>query len=170
MLENKKSKYEIQAENFLNETGTTFAAVKIGHFPYFDGDKESRDVYQVTLTRGEKVYSFRFGQSIHNSEGNPKELRAYKGTKQYQRLISEGYKPSKVMADYLIKKSTPITAYDVLACLQNYDPGTFSDFCSEMGYDTDSKKAEKTYFAVQDEYKNINNLFSDVMDKLAEIA
>jgi len=128
-----------------------------------------RDVYEITLERNKKVYSFRFGQSINNSQGNPKEIHAYKGTKQYQRLISEGYKPSRVMADYLIKKSIAPTAYDVLACVQKYDIGTFSDFCSEFGYDTDSKKAEKTYFAVQEEFKNINNLFSDVMDKLMEI-
>ena len=53
------------------------------------------------------------------------------------------------------------TSYDVLSCLQKYDVGTFEDFCSEFGYDTDSVKALKTYKAVQDEFKNVQALFND---------
>lgn len=67
-----------------------------------------------------------------------------------------------------IAASTP-TAYDVLACLTKYDPGTFQNFCDEFGYDTDSRKAEKTYFAVQEEWSNVQRLFGDVIDQLAEI-
>lgn len=33
------------------------------------------------------------------------------------------------------------TMYDVLTCLTKYDPDTFEDFCSEFGYDTDSRRA-----------------------------
>jgi hypothetical protein len=67
-------------------------------------------------------------------------------------------------------KNIPPTAYDVLTCLQKYDVGSFEDFCSEFGYDIDSRKAEKIYKAVLKEFENVDRLFSDVMDKLAEIA
>ncbi len=53
------------------------------------------------------------------------------------------------------------TAYDVLACLTKYEVGTFEDFCSEFGYDTDSRSAEKTYLAVKDEWLNISRLYND---------
>ena len=60
--------------------------------------------------------------------------------------------------------------YDVLACLTNYDPGTFENFCSDFGYDADSRKAYKTYKAVMKEWKNIELLFTpDQIEKLQEI-
>ena len=52
------------------------------------------------------------------------------------------------------------TAYDVLACLTKYDPGTFDEFCSEYGYNTDSRQAFKTYKAGVREWKNMEKLFS----------
>lgn len=61
------------------------------------------------------------------------------------------------------------TMYDVLSCLEKYAHPTFEDFCSEYGYDTDSRTAERTYKAVQREYKGVERLFSDIMDELREI-
>lgn len=60
--------------------------------------------------------------------------------------------------------------YDVLACLTNYDPGTFENFCGDFGYDVDSRKAYKTYKAVMKEWKNVELLFTpDQIEKLQEI-
>jgi hypothetical protein len=59
--------------------------------------------------------------------------------------------------------------YDVLSCLTKYDPGTFEDFCSEYGYEEDSRSAEKTYKAVCKEWKSVENLFSDILEELQEI-
>lgn len=62
------------------------------------------------------------------------------------------------------------TAYDVLTCLTKYVPGTFDNFCSDYGYDIDSRKAEKIYKAVKKEYQNIIRLFLiDEIEKLREI-
>ena len=58
------------------------------------------------------------------------------------------------------------TAYDVLACLTKYDPGTLDYFGAEFGWD---KNTVKTYKAVVKEFAGINRLFADVIDKLAEI-
>lgn len=52
------------------------------------------------------------------------------------------------------------TPYDVLACLEKYEPGTFHDFCYNYGYDTDSRKAYKIYKAVRKAWKNIELLFT----------
>lgn len=59
--------------------------------------------------------------------------------------------------------------YDVLTCLTKYDPYNFEDFCGDYGYDTDSRKAEKTYKAVQKEWESVERLFSDVLEELQEI-
>lgn len=56
---------------------------------------------------------------------------------------------------------TPPTAYDVLACLTKSDPGTFENFCSEMGYDSDSRKAEKIYKSVCEEWAKVTQFFTD---------
>ena len=61
------------------------------------------------------------------------------------------------------------TMYDILTCLQKYDVGSFEEFCSEFGYDTDSRTAERTYKAVCKEYEAMDRLFSDIMDEMQEI-
>lgn len=60
--------------------------------------------------------------------------------------------------------------YDILACLTKYDPGTFEDFCCEFGYDEDSRRAERIYFEVQKEYKNLTKIFTEEqMEELRDI-
>ena len=34
---------------------------------HFQGDKHKRDIYKITLKRGQREYSFDFGQSLNNS-------------------------------------------------------------------------------------------------------
>ncbi len=128
--------YKKQALDFLEKTGTTLKIEFKRNGKHFDDDKDNRDIYSVTLSRGPRKFTFDFGQSINNSGKNR-------------------VKP---------------TAYDILTCLTKYDPGTFENFCSEFGYDTDSRKAEKTYKAVVNEYQNIAMLFTDEeLEELQEI-
>lgn len=61
------------------------------------------------------------------------------------------------------------TMYDILTCLTKYDPNTFEDFCSEFGYDTDSRTAETIYKAVVKEFKAVERLFNDILEELQEI-
>lgn len=63
------------------------------------------------------------------------------------------------------------TAYDALCCLTKSDPGSFSDFCDDYGYDEDSRKAHSTYEAVVAEWEQVSNFFSsEELDQLQEIA
>lgn len=64
----------------------------------------------------------------------------------------------------------PPHPYDVLACIQKYEPGTFENFCGDCGYDTDSRKAEKTYKAVVAEWKKVEAFFTaEELEALQEI-
>lgn len=169
-----ENEYHKQAREFLELTSTEFKAEFLKHDKYFLDDKESRDIYQITLTRGQRVYSFTFGQSIQasgqyiifNPDGDGKHHK-FTGTK---KELWKKYKVSN-QGDYDKNKNfSEPTPYDVLACLTKYDPEDFNNFCSEFGYDNDSRKAEKIYNAVVDEYKNLLILFSDEeMDQIREI-
>lgn len=63
--------------------------------------------------------------------------------------------------------------YDILSCLQKYEPGTYEEFLSEYGYEIydkkDAKIALKIYNACCDEFENVNRLFYDIIDELLEI-
>ena len=66
-------------------------------------------------------------------------------------------------------KNEEPTAYDILTALSKSDASTFENFCSEYGYDTDSRKAEKTFKAVQKEWAGVERVFGDVLEQLQEI-
>lgn len=140
-------KYIKQAQDFLKKTGTKLDIEYIGHGQHFEDDKETRDIYRFTIKREGRKYTAKFGQSIvhSGSSSGPKDKR-YEGNRQA---------PS---------------AYDILACLTKYDPGTFEDFCADYGYDPDSRKSERTYFAVQKEWDGVRRIWNEKeREELAEI-
>lgn len=59
------------------------------------------------------------------------------------------------------EKNQRLNAYDVLACIDTYSDGeSFKDFCSDFGYETDSRKAEKTYKAVMGQIEGLKRVLS----------
>ena len=81
---------------------------------------------------------------------------------------SEKVKAKKDLAR--LKAEAVPDEYDMLACLEKYDVGTFEDFCLEFGYDENSRSAEKIYIAVIKEYKNLTRIFTEEqMEELREI-
>lgn len=68
------------------------------------------------------------------------------------------------------------TLYDVLACLQKYDVGSFVDFCREFGYSgydqytgRIDKQSLKIYNAVVKEYEGMQRLFNSEELELLQI-
>lgn len=158
------NKYEQQAEDFLTKTKTTIEIEYIGHGMHFDDDKQTRDIYRFTIKKGERKYTATFGQSIVNS-----------GTATADHVFTDDYirmgrpYPNKDGSDYKQKRKAP-RAYDILSCLTKSDPGTFEDFCADFGYNTDSRKAEKVYFAVQKEFKGVCSIWNEAeREQLADI-
>ena len=163
--------YEKQAIEFLEKTNTTLTIKFLKFDKYFQDEEEKRDIYEITLNRGNRSYLFTFGQSIQNS-------RRYvdKQTKQeyfcdgkslnYKTQVSEKY-----LKNYCKEKPGKYPKqYDVLSCLEKCDPDTFENFCSDFGLDSDSRKAEKLFLACKNQYDNLCKLFSDdEMNELQEI-
>ncbi len=164
------TEYDKQANNFIEKTGTTFKAEYLETSKYFDGDTQDRDIYNITLARGSRSYTFKFGQSINCSGRFWKYGQPKRGISQGRRVKGK-WSPPYVIGEYGSWDKNPNfevpTPYTVLACMQKYDPGAFSEFCSDFGYDTDSRQAEKTYKAVVDEYNNLKMLYTD--DELEEM-
>lgn len=175
------SSYEVQANEFLKATNTEFKAEFLNHGKHFEGDEQTRDIYIVTLKRGNREYKFNFGQSINCSgeyivrESLRNKLLFEKDFRgKYAFTTAERKKlflPEQLKKDVFKNENFSVpTAYDVLTCLQKYDVGTLENFCSEFGYDTDSKKAEKIYNAVLNEYKNVCMLWNETeIEQLQEI-
>lgn len=265
-----KSEYDKAADTFLKETNTRLTVKYKTYGKHFPGDKDSRDIYRVTISRNisgkVRKMSFDFGQSLNdtalhglrysgdmsllkpefknllikygfNENGynventpNPAKVAAILETikSEYSRLMYDMYLTRLIsefdeqvekdknnkwsnealknrvffhklpkdkqqaikakLADTaeaytqnamrgVMEKFTEINqqrkapgAYSILACLTKYDPGTFEDFCSNYGYDTDSRQAEKTYKAVCKEYESLTRLYdSEELEAMAEI-
>lgn len=169
------SSYDEQAIDFLKLTGATIE-VKFSHSgKHFDTDKDVRDIYNITIKRGSRSYMFNFGQSINKSQYYQDSIqgRTYTlsgGCRTGNYSINDLSKYQGAGQPLKLVKGEAPSEYDILVCLTKYDPGTFENFCSEFGYDTDSRSAEKTYKAVYDEWKNVCALFTDSeIELLAEI-
>lgn len=181
----KLSSYELQAIAFCEKTNVTVTAEYVRTGKHFDDDKEDRDIYKISISRHGRVkMSFDFGQAIakkggwvypdvyDNGKGQPtaSKVCAYHGLFKFPSREAAGRYGGSIFGAKEIKRVAP-TAYDVLACITKYHPGTLEDFCSEFGYDTDSKKAEKTYYAVLKEYADVSSIFShQELEELAEIS
>lgn len=167
--------YNKQATDFLQSTNTEMKVEFVENGIHFDGDKDTRDIYKVTFKRGNRSFSLRFGQSLVNSAkivdtvtGNEFTLNGGRLKGKLNVIDTDRFGGS--LMDLKEVKGTPPTAYDVLTCLQKYDVGSFEDFCSEFGYDTDSRSAKKTYKAVVKEFDNVCKLWSDEeIEQLQEI-
>ena len=169
------SEYNKLAESFLKDTNTTMETKFLGNMKHFTDDIESRDVYEITFKRGNREFKVRFGQSlvcsgkyIVFSRGgkrvyNDLELARKEFLKSDKYHLSRGeYKEND-------KFEVP-SAYDLLACIQKYDIGSFEDFCDDFGYDSDSRKAFKIYVVCLDEWNNVQKLWTEEeIEKLREI-
>jgi hypothetical protein len=173
--------YEKQANQFLESTNTTFKATFKEHGSHFGDEKTKRDIYNIELKRGERVFKLTFGQSMAESGFKVvqtktgkvlnnlvalQDLPYCKDRKEALRFVNSALS----LESLTVSDRQPPTAYDVLVCLQKYDVGTFENFCSEFGYNVDSRKAEKIYIAICNEWDNVQKLWTDAeIEQLREI-
>lgn len=106
--------------------------------------------------------------------GEPEYRKYFSDDKEYRFVFKMKLKRNKKSYTFTFgqsiadKDKTP-TMYDILSCIEKYNPECFEDFCSEYGYDTDSRKAYKTYLAVCKEYNAVERLFGDILEDLRNI-
>ena len=61
------NKYKKQSSDFLRATKTNIRSKFLKYDYHFDGDKDKRDIYLITISRNNKSFSFNFGQSLYLS-------------------------------------------------------------------------------------------------------
>ncbi|HTJ52562.1 MAG TPA: hypothetical protein VL443_24045 [Cyclobacteriaceae bacterium] len=159
-----KTTYEQQAIDFMQACGITFEARFVSFGPYFEGEKESRDKYAIVFKKPEqrnKSLSLTFGQSTaHSYRIQLKDLQHSKRVNDIRSWSTfvdnpNGQKP---------------TAYDVLCCIVKSDPGNFEEFCSEYGYDEDSRKAYSTWQLCVEQWHDVKHFFTQSeIEQLQEI-
>lgn len=177
--------YENQAKEFMEKTNTEFYVKFLEYNQHFHDDKDKRDIYLITLKRGDRSYSFRFGQSVVKSGeyeiyGNIKtgEKTDFVRTKIHLPINKDGKKSMNIKGFDMLNHGNSVknkefaepTPYDVFSCMTKNDVGSILDFCADYGYNSDSIKAEKIYNACKEEYDNLCKLYSDEeMQMLQEI-
>lgn len=151
------NEYIKQATEFLQKTHAKMKIEYVGLAVNKEWkEKQKRCLYEITLTSPRGSMIFDFWDSIRNTEIRTMLFDAY------------NVQANKELAAK--KKAAVPSVYDVLACLQKCDPGTFENFCSDYGYDDDSRTAMRVYLAVQNEYTQLARLFTpEQMEELAEI-
>jgi hypothetical protein len=169
-----ETSYSKQASDFLEKTNTTIKVEFLKHDYHFDCDKEKRDIYLVIIQRGARKFSFNFGNSIHNSGEYIGHKNMCLNAFDKYLFTKEDLKNIRFQLNtYQIVKNKDFKLpdeYSILACLQKYDVGSLEDFCSEFGYDPDSKRAEKIYKSVCKGYDNVCKIWSDIeIEELQEI-
>lgn len=123
--------YATLPENTYNEKWRKYNGGNFGAKLYFYEDDVKRDIEKILA-----LYSKTFWKNTEREKYIKKNFKT---------VLIEGKKPG---------------LYSVLASLTKYDPDTFDNFCSEYGYDKDSRSAYKTFLAVTEEYQNMETLFT----------
>ena len=131
----------------------------------FDG-RGGAAVWSVTITRNGGVFQTEYTQGCHfrhhRVNGHPIQPLALSG----RMTVAQAAKNKQTIPD-------EPTLADVMSSLvwdaQSVADGqTFEDFADEMGYDTDSREAERVYNGCRDEYFGLIRLAGD-LDELSQM-
>lgn len=135
-------------------------------------DEKLHNCYWFTITTPKGKYSGKFYDSLHNTEISDMSLEDY-GRKYHKRnpMDATFYEKGKWRSELCkLKAEARPNEYDVLACLEKYSYDSFSDFCAEFDYSTDSISARETFLACGEEYAGLSRIFTEEqMEKLREI-
>ena len=130
-------------KQFIKENGLTMSCEYADSNPNMK-DSQNMNHYKVTIKRRFKVF------------GNYLDSRY--GFKQMTLYFSQGYGV----------EGEP-TLESVLSCLisDSYCGRSFQDFCDNLGYDNDSRKAEKTFKATLKQTSKLKKLLDNKFNDLA---
>lgn len=106
--------------------------ISLGKQLYFPDDKQERRVLKIVVERGTRRISFKYGQSIVDTE---KPLRKLESGLLYDILTC-------CSAEY-------------------YFPNSFIEFCSEFGYNEDSIKSRELFIKCKEQQSKLECIFED---------
>lgn len=131
-------------------------------------DKQAEDFLKATGTTFE-VVAYRGRQPMHKGDSNMMDKWTVAFDRGEEEWVLDFYMG-------LGHNGAEPRAYDVLACIEKSDVGSFEEFCAEFCYDVYddnymgyNKRSMEIYKAVCNEYKEVERMFGDVLDALWEI-
>jgi len=151
--------YDERVDSWLAEHSITYTATKTSEGPMsWDTTGQKRDIYELRFTRSDRTFTIpQFGQSLyHSSTWAPKCIRGCPMQFRESLMMHSRDCPNHKMGG----RVRPPSAYDAFATITKYDPGSFSEFCSEFGYDTDSIKARDAWQAMVEEWAQVRRFFT----------
>src|SRR5574342_52973 len=134
-LSAKTAAQESEPKNFAEEHGIEIGCTRVDRNPNMDDASRDADHWQCVLTWKEKKGNDRWRNrfTVYFTKGS-----AHKGAEP--------------------------TAIEVLGCLASDASGideSFADWCANYGYDTDSRKAKKTYDTIKKQAANLKRFLGD---------
>ena len=139
--------------------------------PWKDATKPHHN-HQFTITTPKGSYTSYFWDSLYNTELSEMNIQRYaeKKYKIHWYDVSAFEKGKAIRELDAIKAEAKPTEYSILACMEKYGYDSFSDFCSEFGYSTDSISAREIFLACGEEYAGLRRIFTEEqMEQLREI-
>lgn len=168
------NEYQAQAKQFLADCNATMEINFIGkEIPTrWLGETKPHNKYQFTITTPKGSYTSYFWDSLRNTEIS--EMTADDMAKKIYRAhydVLRMHERTNVLKElHALKAEAKPTEYSILACMEKYGYDSFSDFCSEFGYSTDSISARETFLACGEEYAGLSRIFTEEqMEKLRGI-
>lgn len=168
----KDNRYREAANLVAEKLNIEMTANFIRNGKHSEDDSHVRDIYKIGIKRGNRDFHFDYGRSIMDSQyyqdrsipGNTYTLDGGNRTGKLKITDLQNF-----LSFLILKPGKPPVMYDVLACLVKDNPGTFENFCSDFGYNTDSIKARKTYADVKEQYLQMCGLFNEEELKLLKL-
>lgn len=158
------NKYDVQADDFLKECGVMFFAEKAvpQQSPLWAKKGEDHGTtWNITLVKLRSKYT--------DQQYTPTSLRDITGNIDKQRsFFFWSSIASKKEARSGVEKKP--RAYDVLASISYDTSAGLKDFCDNLGFDEESKNAQKVFDATVELNVKLSDIFtSSELEKLAEI-
>ncbi len=167
---------------FITENGITMTAMPSSRNPNMEGGKMDHWFCTFRQKDGRAMgVHFSTGLGLRKERNGLPPKKTWEQHQNESNFGSGGSRKQttnqhKLRADYDAYcnfRMAPVspTAADVLDCLASdcsgMDSGTtFEDWCSEYGYDTDSRKAEQTFLAVKAEAAQLREFLGDAFSDL----
>ena len=163
-----------EAKQFLKDCNATMEIKFVGKdIPsHWFGFAKPHNKYQFTITTPKGKYTSYFWDSLYStelSEMTADDLACERYRMHYDDIAM--YAKRKILKELKsLKAKAKPTEYDILACLEKYSYDSFSDFCYELGYSTDSISARETFLACGEQYAGLRRIFTEEqMEMLREI-
>jgi hypothetical protein len=125
----------------------------------------------IAKTLAERIAEWGIRMEAEYADSNPNMVDSASMAFHYRCILRRGRKQLTTPFSQGSAHTSPPTTADVLDCLASDAAGyenaqSFEDWCGEYGFDTDSRKAERTYNTVKRQADKLRTFMGDDYEAL----